>query len=125
MALSEANCHDSMMLAATLDAIAHVRRKGRGRPRRRPDRLHADKGHDYCRCRAECRVRGIKPRIARRGIESSQRLGSYRWVVERAYAWMARFRRLALRCERREDIHLAFVTLGCILACPNQIRRFC
>ncbi len=70
-------------------------------------------------------MRGIKPRIARRGIESSQRLGRHRWVVERTHAWMARLRRLAIRYERREDIHLAFVTLGCALVCLNQIRRFC
>ena len=102
------------MLAATLDAISGVRRKGRGRPRRQPDRLHVDKGHDQRRCRAECRTRGIKPRTARRGIESSQRLGRRRWVVERTHTWMARLRRLAIRYERREDIHLASVTLGCL-----------
>ena len=125
MTLSGANRHDSMMLAATLDAIPGVRRKGRSRPRRRPDRLHADKGYDHRRCRMECRARGIRPRIARRGVESSQRLGRHRWVVERTHAWMARLRRLAIRYERREDIHLAFTTLGCALVCLNQIRRFC
>ena len=121
MTLSGANRHDSMMLAATLDAIPGVRRKGRGRPRGRPVRLHADKGHDHRRCRAECRVRGIKPRIARRRTKGSQRLGCHRWVAERTHAWMARLRRLAIHYERREDIHLAFVTLGCL----KQIRRFC
>ncbi len=64
MTLSGANRHDSMMLAATLDAIPGVRRKECGRPRRRPDRLHADKGYDHRRCQTECRRRGIKPRIA-------------------------------------------------------------
>jgi hypothetical protein len=38
---------------------------------------------------------------------------------------MARFRRLALRNERRADIHLAFATLAAALICLNQIRRFC
>lgn len=51
--------------------------------------------------------------------------GRHRWVVERTLAWLARFRRLAARCERRADIHLAFTTLGCALVCLNQIRRFC
>ena len=125
MALSGANRHDTMMPAATLDAIPGVRRKGRGRPRRRPDRLQADKGHDHRRCRAECRARAIMPRIARCGIESSQCLGKRRWVVERTHAWIARFGHLAIRYERREDIHLAFVTLGCALVCLNQIRWFC
>lgn len=125
VALSGANRHDSRMLAPTLDAIPPVRSGRRGRPRRRPDKLHADKAHDHRRCRRECRKRGIAPRIARRGIESSERLGRHRWVVERTLAWLARFRRLAVRYERRADIHLAFTTLGCALVCLNQVRRFC
>lgn len=113
------------MLAATLDAVPPMRSGRRGRPRRRPDKLHADKGYDHARCRRECRQRGIRPRIARRGIESSQRLGRHRWVVERTLAWLGRFRRLTVRYERRADIHLAFATLGCALICLNQAKRFC
>lgn len=122
--LSGANRHHRAMLAATLDAILPVRSGRRGRPRRRPDKLDADKAYDHRRCRCECRQRGITPRIARRGIESSQRLGRHRWVAERTLAWLARLRRLAVRYERRTDIHLAFTTLGCALVCLNQIRRF-
>jgi hypothetical protein len=45
-------------------------RRGRpGWPRRRPDKLHADKGYDYRRCREYLHGRGIKVRIARRGIK--------------------------------------------------------
>ena len=123
--LTGANRHDSMALAATLDAIPCVRSGRRGRPRCRPDKVHADKAYDSRRCRTECRKRGIKPRIARKNQDSSQRLGRYRWVVERTHAWMARFRRLTVRYERRHDIHLAFVILGCALVCLNQIARFC
>ncbi|KAB7781861.1 Mobile element protein [Methylorubrum populi] len=113
------------MLAATLDAVPGVRTGRRGRPRRRPDKLHADKGYDHHRCRCECRARRITPRIARRGIESSERLGRYRWIVERTLAWLARFRRLAIRYERRADLHLAFTTLACALICQAQAKRFC
>ena len=123
--LSGANRHDSVRLAATLDAIPGVRSGRRGRPRRRPVKLHADKAYDSKRCRRECRERGVIPRIARKGIESSQRLGRHRWVVERTHAWLNRLRRLTVRYERREDIHLALTTLGCALVCLNQIRRFC
>jgi len=123
--LSGANRHDSMMLAETLNAIPTVRSGRRGRPRQRPAKLHADKGYDHRRCRDECRERGIQPRIARRGVDSSQHLGRHRWVVERTHAWLSQFRRLAMRYERRSDIHLAFVTLGCAIVCLNQIRRFC
>jgi IS5 family transposase len=72
--LTAANVHDSKQLEATLDAIRPVRGK-RGRPRQRPTKLHADKGYDYAFCRLACRQRGIIPRIARKGIESSDRLG--------------------------------------------------
>lgn len=124
MTLSAANVHDSRMLVATLDAVPPIRGQ-RGRPRRRPAKLHADKGYDYPRCRAACRQRGIRPRIARRGIESSERLGRHRWVVERTLAWLARFRRLSVRYERRADLHLAFTVLACSLICWRQLQPFC
>jgi IS5 family transposase len=46
-----------------------------GRRRTRPDAVHADKGYDSAANRAWLRRRGIRSRIARRGIESSARLG--------------------------------------------------
>lgn len=120
--LSAANVHDSKMLEATVDAIRPVRGK-RGHPRRRPDKLHADKGYDYRFCRRACRARGMLPRIARKGIESSERLGRYRWVAERTLAWLSRFRRLTIRYERRADIHEAFLSLGCALVCWKALNR--
>ena len=74
--LTAANVHDSVVLEEALDAVPPVRQP-RGRPRRRPNKLHADKAYDYPRCRRACRKRGIVPRIARRGIESSERLGRH------------------------------------------------
>jgi IS5 family transposase len=79
---SAANVHDSKVLEKAMDAIEPIR-KPRGRPRKRPKKLHADKGYDFPRCRQALRKRGIIPRIARRGIESSEKLGRYRWAVER------------------------------------------
>ena len=99
-----------------LDAVRPIR-QCRGRPRRRPAKLHADKAYDHAPCRQACRVRGIKPRIARRGVDRSDRLGRHRWVVERTLAWLNHFRRLRVRDERRADIHQAFLTLGCALIC--------
>jgi transposase len=98
-----------------------------GRPRRRPEKLHADKAYDARHCRTYLRRHGIKGRIARKGIDSSERLGRYRWVVERTLAWLNRFRRLTIRYERRADIYEAFLHLGCILVCWNfiQLKGFC
>ncbi len=63
--LSGANRQDSMVLAATLNAIPPVR-SGRGRPRQRPGKPHGDKSYDHRRCHDACHRRGIQPRIARR-----------------------------------------------------------
>lgn len=119
-----ANVHDSKMLGELVDAVAPIRGP-RGRPRKRPKKLHADKGYDFFRCRKALRKRGIRSRIARRGVESSERLGRHRWVVERTLAWLNRFRRLKVRYERRSDVHQAFLELGCALICWNHVQRFC
>ena len=100
-----------------MDALRPIKRPGRARPRKRPEKLHADKAYDFPRCRKALRRRGIKSRIARRGKDASERLGRYRWVVERTLAWLARYRRLLVRYERRADIHEAFLHLGCALVC--------
>jgi transposase len=119
-----ANTHDSKMLTELLDTNPGVReRRGRpGRPRRRPDKLHADKGYDYPRCRRYLTGRGIGVRIARRGVEDSQRLGRVRWVVERTMAWLLSLRRLGLRYERSHTSIEALLKLGCALICLRRLR---
>ena len=121
-----ANVHDSKVLEEAVDAISPIRKPRRGRPpRKRPKKLHADKAYDFTRCRQALRKRGITPRIARRGIESSEKLGRHRWVVERTLSWVNRFRRLKVRYERRDDIHQAFLDLGCALICWRYVQRLC
>ena len=63
------------------------------------------------------RARHILPLLAMRNTEHGSGLGTRRWVVERSFAWLNQFRRLRLRYEKRADMHLAFLTLGCILIC--------
>jgi transposase len=50
-------------------------------------------------------------------------LGRHRWVVERTLVWLNRYRRLTVRYERRADIHLTFLTLGCALTCWQALTR--
>jgi IS5 family transposase len=122
---SAANVHDSKFLEEVVDAIEPIRKPGRGRPRKHPKKLHADKAYDSPRCRKALSKRGITPRIARRGIESSERLGRHRWVVERTLSWLNRFRRLKVRYERRDDIHQGFLELGCALICWRYVQQLC
>ena len=114
--LTAANRPDGSVFAALIDSIPPLKRP-RGRPRKRPDKVHADKAYDIPRCRLALRQRGIKVRIARKGVESSARLGRHRWVVERTLSWLGKYRRLTIRYERRADIHEAFLHLGCALIC--------
>jgi transposase len=109
--LTPANANACNMLQPMLDKIPSIRRP-RGRPRRRTNKHHADKAYDHVFCRAGCRIRGVVPQIARRGVESADRLGRHRWVVERSFAWLHCFRRLATRYERRADIHRGFLALA-------------
>ncbi len=71
------------MFQTLLDDVPAVRGSS-SRRRCRPVKVHADKGYDSAANRAYLRRRGITARIARRGIESSTRLGRHRWKVERA-----------------------------------------
>jgi transposase len=116
--LTGANRHDSMVFEELLDAVPPIRQPN-GRRRKRPAKLHADKAYDIPRCRRALTKRHIRIRIARKGIDSSQRLGRHRWVIERTLSWLNRLRRLTVRYERRADIHQAFLTLGCCLICFN------
>jgi len=117
-----ANRHDSVEFEAMLDAVPPVRRPS-GQRRRRPAKRHADEGDDYARCRQACRRRRIKHRIARAGVEPKGRLGRHRRVVERTLAWPKRYRRLAVRHERRSDIHRALLTLACCAVCHGYLDR--
>ena len=108
-----------------LDAIEPIKRP-LGRPRKRPAKVHADKAYAAAHCRAYLRRYGMACRIARKGIEPSERLGRHRWVVERTLAWLSQFRRLTVRYERRAAIHEAFLHLGCALICWNFLQaEFC
>ena len=118
--LTGANRHDSVVFEEVLDSVPLILQPN-GRRRQRPGKLHADKAYDIPRCRQALRRRHIRVRIARKDIDSSERLGHHRWVVERTLAWLNRYRRLTVRYERRADIHHAFLTLGCALICFNAL----
>ena len=121
--LSAANTHDSLLFDPLLQAAPAIKGPGRGRPRRRPDKLHADKGYDHRRCRASLSRLGIKVRIARRGVESKDKLGRHRYVVERTVSWMLNYKRLGLRYDRTEQTMTALLTLACAYSCYKILRR--
>lgn len=112
--ISAANTNDAQALRPLVKAIPAVRSR-RGPRRRKPAKLHADKAYDGAEMREWVRDRGIGVRIARKGIEPSDRLGRHRWVIERTISWMTGYHRLNIRYDRKASHFLAFLTLGATL----------
>jgi IS5 family transposase len=91
-----------------------------GGRRRRPEKVHGDKGYDARHCRAYLRRRGITARIARKAIESSQRLGRHRWQAEQSIAWLFGCRRLRIRYDRGSERFYGFGLLACCRLAFNR-----
>lgn len=120
--------HDSTQLAPVLDAIGVPRPGGRGRPRKRPDRLIADKGYSYPRCRRLLRRRHIPHTIPERRDQRTQRAArpgrplafnkttyARRNVVERCINRLKQWRGLATRYEKRAANYRAMVVMASIV----------
>ncbi|MEU7068473.1 IS5 family transposase [Streptomyces sp. NPDC046161] len=120
--ISGANVHDRQALIPLVQGIPPIRSR-RGRRRRGPGKLHGDKGYDYNHLRRWLRNRRITPRIARKGTDSSQRLGRHRWTIERTMAWLAGCRRLHRRYERKASHFLAFTSIACTLICYRRLTK--
>lgn len=120
------------MALATLDRI-RVKRS-RGRPKQRPRVLAADKGYDDRQPRRQLRRRCIIPSIPEREQRKRKRrkrgrpakvqaASRQRWKVDRTFAWLNNFRRLATRYEGRSEICRAFLAIACFMVCLNAILR--
>ena len=118
--LTGGNRNDVTQLLPLLDRLLAVAGVP-GRPRRRPERVVADRGYDHDKYRRLLWARGIKPVIARRNTEHGSGIGRHRWVVERTISWLHQMKRLLVRYERRADIHEAFLALGCCLICFRRL----
>ena len=105
--------HDCTQLQYILDAI-RVPRQGKGRPRKRPSQLIADRGYSYAPCRLLLTQRGIPhtiperkdQRIRRskrpgRPLSFSKKLYASRNVIERCINRLKQWRGIATRYEKR------------------------
>ncbi|WP_198037200.1 IS5 family transposase [Nocardia sp. BMG51109] len=122
VAVSAADVHDSHALEPLVEAIPAVRSR-RGPRRRRPGKLHADKACDRPELRLWVHRRGMAVRIARKGIESTERLGRHRWVIERSVSWLTGYHRLNIRYDRKGIHYLGFLTLAAALTCFKKLAK--
>ena len=116
--LSPGQRHESVWFECTMDSVRIPRR--RGRPRRRPHRLGADKGYSFPRIRRWLRQRGIGAVIPTRTNQRSRRFDrvAYRErnVVERCVCVLKEARRVATRYEKLARHYLGMLTLA-MIAC--------
>jgi transposase len=111
--------HDSLMFEPVLDKV-HVARPGRGRPRRRPDGVLADKAYSSRGSRDYLRRRGIRAVIPEKAdqIAARQRRGQggrppafdreaykQRNVVERTINKLRASRAVATRYDKRDFVY--------------------
>lgn len=118
--VSAGNTHDLHGLRPMVAGLQMKHDPERGRYRQ-AGKLHADKAYDRPDLRRWLRSVGVIPRIARKGIESSQRLGRRRWLIERTISWLTGYRRLSPRYERHPSNYLAFLGLAAALTCYKRL----
>lgn len=119
--ISASNTHDSEGLKPMIEGhqTRHDPHNGRYF---KPQRLHAEKAYDRADLHRWLRWKRIGVRIARKGIESSERLGRRRWVIERTMSWFSGYRRLSPRYERHPRHYLAGQGLLVLTGLPNASR---
>ncbi len=110
--------HETIAFNELMDR-GEVRRRGRGRPRRRPRALVGDKGYSTRAVRAYLRIHGVRAVIASRRDQPRSKLFDrvlYRTrnIVERLINRLKQFRRVATRYEKRAANYLAMVTLAAV-----------
>jgi transposase len=118
--ITAANINDYGQLLPLLDALAgEVCGDGR--------EVLADRGYDAKAVRDGISERGFQPRVSQRNRPGQgrrrDRLAKDRNPIERTFAWLSWFRRLATRWERRDDLYLAFLLLGCAIVCWRRLQR--
>jgi transposase len=108
--------HEAMVFEQILETGA-VKRRGPGRPKRRPHRIMGDKGYSSRRIRRYARQHGIRITIPRKQNEGHQgpfnrALYRLRNRIERLVNRCKQFRRLATRYEKRAANYRAMWLIG-------------
>ena len=118
--LTGANRNDITQLIPLVDAIPPIRGKP-GAPLCKPREVMGDRGYDSDPHRKTLSSRGISTALARRRAPHGSGLGVFRYVVEQTQALLHQFRRLRTRFDKRDDIHEAFMDIGCSIICWRRL----
>jgi transposase len=125
--LDSASPSEMKLLEPTIEKIA-VPRQERGRPRKNPKRIIADRSYDSDPLRKRVAERGIelicpyRSNNKKKKYQDGRKLRRYkrRWTVERTFAWLQNFRRLVVRWDRKLTVYQGFFHIACILITLRQ-----
>jgi hypothetical protein len=109
-------------LIPLVDAIPPIGGKI-GAPLKKPQLLLADRGYDSDPHRLRLLWRNIHSLIARRNTEHGSGLGVFRYVIEQTIALFHQFRHLRMRVDKRDDVHEAFMSIGCTMICWRRFHN--
>ena len=120
--VESASPHECTLIEATLDNVS-VPRRDRRRSPRKVTRLIYDRAADSDPLRNRLAERGVElicPHRVNRikpKLQDGRKLRRYRrrWKIERTFAWLQNYRRLAIRYERKPQLLQAFVHVACLL----------
>jgi transposase len=124
------NEHESRKVIPLMESIRVKAPNRRGRPRKRPERVHADKNYDTFLVRLYLQRRHVhaniprrskKRRVGRPTIFDKEALKKIRYTVERFFSWIKSFRRIDTRYDRLVEAFMGFVRLGCILILMREV----
>lgn len=101
----------------------------KGRPRRYPERLIADRGYDSNAARAWFKSKGVQPIIPCPGNNTQAtdqdgrhlRRYAHRWIIERTIEWLGTFRRLVVRYEPHVENYAGLFHMACALLVLRRI----
>jgi transposase len=110
---ASASPHEVTLVQATLAEVLTTEQ---------PQRVIGDKAYDSDPLDAELKEHGIEmiaPHKSNRKKAPTQdgrvlRRYKRRWKIERLFAWLQNFRRIAMRFDFHDENYLGFVHLGCI-----------
>ncbi len=103
--------NESFSMVKAVPAISHDVVHAAGEP----TNSTPTRPYDAAESRRWLRARGIAVRIVRNRIETSDRLGRHRWVIEPTFSWLTGYlgyHRLNIRYDRKASHFIAFLTLA-------------
>ncbi len=104
---------DSPRFIPLMEAIS-IRRRGKGRPRRRPGRTMADKAYSAAANRAWLRRHHITAVIPVKEDQKKHRRDRGRTGAERCFSKLKQFRAVATRYDKRERIYQGTIDVASI-----------